>query len=523
MINNLIYGFVCLCFATTCFAQDFEVENYNFKIQLNDKTDLINGEAVLKINFLKPQKIILLDLVNQKEGEKKGMNVHSVSIGKHHFIFKQSADKLRINLTEMQDIGTQVELTIHYHGVPADGLVIDINKFGDRTFFGDNWPNRAHHWLPCIDHPSDKATVSFTVVAPHHYSVIANGVKTEETYIDSFQKMTTWVESTPIPTKVMVIGAARFAIEELGAVNEVPMSSWVYYQNKTDGFNDYRVAMDIFSFFEEKLGNYSYEKLANVQSKTRYGGMENAGNIFYFENSVNGKADQEKLIAHEIAHQWFGNSATEADWRHIWLSEGFATYMTDVYLEEVRGKEAMAANLIEERAKVIRYAQNSKNPIIYDETSDLNKLLNPNSYQKGAWFLHMLRKKVGDDNFWSAVLEYYNTYQNSIATTDDFKRIVEATSKQDLDAFFNQWLYQVNHPKIKVNSSTKRGKTSITVQQKQEENFDFDLNLLLTLENGTTIEKTIPMDKKEVKVKFDMEITKIQLDPKTELLFEELK
>ena len=133
----------------------------------------------------------------------------------------------------------------------------------------------------------------------------------------------------------MVIGVADFAVQLDSTINCVPITSWVFPENRDSGFAQYAVSKKILPFYESYIGPYPFKKLANVQSKTIFGGMENAGNIFYYENSVAMNPMQykhnrsvEELFAHETAHQWFGDEASEIDWPHLWLSEGFATYMT---------------------------------------------------------------------------------------------------------------------------------------------------------------------------------------------------
>src|SRR5207249_666261 len=121
----------------------------------------------------------------------------------------------------------------------------------------------------------------------------------------------------------------------------IPVSAWVYPQDSAKGFYDYALATEILKFYANYIAPYPYKKLANVQSKTIFGGMENASAIFYAENSVNGERTSEDLLAHEIAHQWFGDMASETSFEHLWLSEGFATYFTDLYFEKKYGKEAM--------------------------------------------------------------------------------------------------------------------------------------------------------------------------------------
>ena len=152
--------------------------------------------------------------------------------------------------------------------------------------------------------------------------------------------MTHWKESEPLPTKVMVIGVADFAVDHTGDVGKVPVYDYVFPESKEAGFKSYAVAREILLFYIKMFGPYAYEKLANVQSKTIFGGMENASAIFYFENSVTSKGIEE-LMAHEIAHQWFGDAASEKSFAHLWLSEGFATYMTNVYLENKYGIDTL--------------------------------------------------------------------------------------------------------------------------------------------------------------------------------------
>ncbi len=302
------------------------------------------------------------------------------------------------------------------------------------------------------------------------------------------------------------------------------MSSWVYPQNKEAGFYDYAQARDILKYYINLFGPYPYKKLANVQSKTRFGGMENASNIFYSEKSVTGKHDQESLLAHEIVHQWFGDAATEKDWSHLWLSEGFATYFTNVYLEHKYGKTKLDATLKKQRQKIITFSKRWQKPVVDTQTSNLMKLLNANSYQKGGWFLHMLRRKIGDKLFFKSIQTYYNTYKLKNADTKDFQRIVEKISKTNLDSFFKQWLYKVGQPKLDIKWTYNHKKITFTILQVQElENtFKMPLTVKIIYDDKTSIFKTFNISKKEAVFTFKSKKKpiKIVLDPKTNLLFE---
>lgn len=424
-----------------------DVQHYGFTLQLNDKNDIITGKAEVTLRFLKDVNSFDLDLVKQnKDG--KGMTVSSVTEKKSAINFEQRSDDLNITATGRE--GSRHTYLITYQGVPADGLIISTNKFGHRTFFGDNWPNRAHNWLPCVDNIADKATVDFTVTAPDHYQVVANGLKISETPLPGGLKQTHWKESVPLPTKVMVIGVADFAIDHTGDVNKIPVYTYVFPENKEVGFSSYAIAKEILSYYIGKVGPYAFEKLANVQSKTIFGGMENASCIFYFENSVGDKGIEE-LMAHEIAHQWFGDAASEKSFAHLWLSEGFATFMTNVYLESKYGEDILKQRLTKDRKEVFSFEKQRFTPVVDTAVKDnYMQLLNANSYQKGGWVLHMLRRKLGDDAFWKGIRDYYGKYDGVNANTRDLREVMEAASGQDLKQFFKQWVFTPGHPHFSV-------------------------------------------------------------------------
>ncbi|MEQ9413808.1 MAG: M1 family aminopeptidase, partial [Cyclobacteriaceae bacterium] len=302
----------CFTFTFQVFATDpyprnsnIDIQHYQFMIDLNDSDNTITGTTEVSILFKNSVSTFELDLVGKSQ-DGKGMTVSSVLQNKKPLKFSQQNDRLSITLNTPPQVGEEIAIAIKYSGTPTDGLVISTNKFGDRTFFGDNWPNRAHHWLPTIDHPYDKASCEFIIIAPSHYQAIANGILVEKTNLPNNKTLTHWKETVVLPTKVMVIGVAKFAVTTAGVINNIPVETWVYPQNKEAGFGDFKMATDVLNYFIEHVGPYPYQKLANVQSTTRFGGMENASNIFYFENSVTGKNEREGLIAHEIAHQWFG-------------------------------------------------------------------------------------------------------------------------------------------------------------------------------------------------------------------------
>ncbi len=521
---TLIY--ILLAFQSAITAQNYkqrfneiDIKHYNLAIEVNDSTNNIQAKMTVSLLFKQLVNTFYLDLV-QVDSTGKGMHIASIFQNNDTVQFTHSDNKITIqpNAIKTDSIYT---FEIAYEGVPKDGFIIGENLYGDRTFFADNWPNRAHNWFPCIDHPSDKATVEFKIKVPNHYQAIANGYLFEETNLSENLKLYHYKTAEPLPTKVMAIGIARFAVRHLGETHNIPVSTWVYPQTKEQGFYDFANTKNILDFFIEKFGEYPYQKLANVQSKTQFGGLENAGAIFYAEKMVNGEQNHEGLIAHEIVHQWFGNSASETDWSHLWLSEGFATYFSDLYLQKTQGDEAFQQKLKERREKVLNFYKKKQTPVVDIENTHLMSLLNANSYDKGAWVLHMLRKKLGDETFWKGIKTYYEKFKFSNASTNDFKNVMAEVSSKNLDTFFTQWLQNAGHPVLKTSWLYYQNKLRLLVDQTQENAFNFPLDVEIIYTDGSSEIKTFEISKIAIPYEIETkgEVKDVKFDPNTWLLF----
>ena len=485
-----------------------DVQHYDFTLELSDSNNSIHGQAAITVLFKTDVTGFALDFTRRND-DGKGMTVSAIKEGDKSLRFTQNSNELLFHISAKS--GEQHTYTVTYEGIPADGLIISLNKFGHRGFFGDNWPNRAHNWLPCVDHPSDKATLEWHITAPEHYTVVANGALQEEKGLAGHKKLTHWKESTPLSPKVMMIGVADFAVDHPGDVMGTPVYNYVFQENKEVGFKSYRYALEILPFYIQHIGPFPFEKCGNVQSKTRFGGLENASAICYNENSVNSPG-VESLMAHEIAHQWFGDAATETTWQYLWLSEGFATYMTHCYLENKYGIDTLKNGMIKDREKLIAFEKKRMTPIVdTSEKSDFMKLLNPNSYEKGAWVLHMLRRRIGDAAFWKGIATYYTTYRNKNATSADLEKVMATVSGQNLHDYFRQWLDQPGHPNVKavwVYDSDKK-ELSVSFTQTNEQLFEFPLEYSTdgVVHNVNIKDKTttvrLPLSKKPASIVLD--------------------
>ncbi|MCZ6641977.1 MAG: M1 family aminopeptidase, partial [Gammaproteobacteria bacterium] len=332
-------------------------------------------------------------------------------------------------------------------------------------------------------------------------------------------------QSVPISTYLMVIGAARFAVQHVESVDGIPIQTWVFPQDKAAGFALFGEARKPLEFFAERIGPYPYEKLANVQSTNRYGATEFASSIFYGER-IFGRGNAFGLMVHEIAHQWFGDSITTNDWNHVWLSEGFATYLTHLYFEETVSRERLIEGMKRDRQQVIRNAQRNPDQPLVDYRLPVEQTLTGDAYRKGAWLLHMLRHKIGDETFWSGLRQYYRKYRDKNAVSEDFQKVMEEVSGQELGTFFRQWLYTPAHPKFTGDWHYEEATTQLIVRLNQVQphhRFSVPLELGIWYDGAEEprIEKVQINDKSQTfQFRVPAPPVSVVLDPQTWLLME---
>lgn len=529
--SSLLLLFIAL-FNLVAFADTYprqagvDVLHYVFRLTLNDDNDEIVGDATIDARFTQSGvSQIAFDLATVADG--KGMTVSEVISSGASLQFKHQADRLTITLTSPTKANARQQFTVRYRGVPANGLRMLKNKFGERVFFSENWPNNARQWLPMVDHPYDKATSEFIITAPVKYQVVANGLLQEETDLGDGRRLTHWKQSVPIASWLNAIGVAQFSVHHDGLVKGVPHQTWVYRQEREIGpawfETKSRQAME---FFSEHIGPYSYEKLANVEAAGFGGGTEHASAIFYGEKSIMERPDS-GLIAHEIAHQWFGNAVTEKDWDDVWLSEGFATYFTLLVSEHYEGRDAFVAGLKRSREQVFTLEkQLPGTAVLHDNLADMKKVLNRIIYQKGGWTLHMLRGQIGTETFWTGIRDYYQQYRNGSATTEDFRRVMEEHSGKDLSGFFRQWLARAGSPVVEGGWTYDAAAKKVVVELSQTqpgEAYRLPLELGVTFDGApqTRIEKIeLTQKQQRFEISADKEPSKVVLDPNTWTLME---
>jgi aminopeptidase N len=516
----------------------FHVVDYDLSLTLPDSGNRIEGLARLTIARVRWADTLVLDLT--------GLKVSRVRHAGKPVGFSQDGEHVRVFVGG--DRNDTLRVALEYAGAVTDGLIIRTDSAGRWIAFGDNFPDRARHWIPSIDHPSDKATVTWAVNAPAGVRVVANGALLDEKPVvpgprsgsppasAAPRTLTRWRESRPIPVYLMVIAAAPLVRYDLGptacgfAEGGGCVDQMVYVAPEQRGAlpGEFARAGDIVEFFARLIAPFPYEKLAHVQSSTRFGGMENASNIFYADAPFRRGGTRAGTIAHETAHQWFGDAVTERAWGHLWLSEGFATYFEELWTRHAFGDSAFRRELSDTRAQIVRDNTVASRPVIDTEQTNLMSLLNTNSYQKGGWTLHMLRTLVGDSAFFRGVREYWTSHRHGTALTDDLMAAVERQAGTKLGWFFDQWLRRPGYASLTTGWRYDPAQRRVVIEVTQGDRFApyrLPLTVAVTDADGSVrrVRVDVPAQRASV-IALPLEIgaqpRAVTFDPDVELLAE---
>ena len=465
------------------YDQDLDVVHYGVELVIPPENDRISSRTTIR--YLRERAgphSVTLDFA--------GLAAELVTVDGQVLEFTHQDGLLRFDTPGRPGVFDTLQVEIMARGVPDDGLILRDNVHGAPTAFADNWPNRARSWFPSNDHPSDKAMVTFTVHVPEGTSVVANGDRISGPLLaDSARAggvaglMTwRWDSRVPIPTYLMVVGVGEMEVLEngLAACELAPASrredgcievtSWVFPADTAHARVMFARAPEMVDLYTDLFGPYPFEKLANVQSSTLFGGMENASTIFYPEAAIAGGVNIEGTVAHEIVHQWFGDSVTPADWPHLWLSEGFASYFEPFFWAQTQSDAAFRERIEALKAEYLA-SDVTGLPVIDQNVSNLLQRLNENSYEKGALVLHMLRYVVGERAFFDGVRSYYLAQAGGNVVTEDFQRSMEESYGQSLEWFFQQWLRRPGYPILRVDWGwdDELNQAQVTVVQEQDE------------------------------------------------------
>ncbi len=393
-------------------------------------------------------------------------NMQVLSVGEDAVAFTHSGNVLSVALKSAVQSGEKFRVSVNYRGQPESG---GFGAFTFREHAGApiiaslSEPYYARIWWPCKDTPTDKAdSVQVDLTVPENLIAVSNGTLENVQTADGW-KTFSWKERYPITTYLVSVAVSNYA--EFGETftfsdgTAMPIRHYVYPENLAQAQAQLADTRDMLAFFNWAFGDYPFKKEKYGHAQFAWGGGMEHQTI----TSVGSFGDG--LIAHELAHQWFGDLITMKSWQDIWLNEGFATYSEALYFEHRDGR-AVYQNYMTNMSNGVP----STGSVFVRDTSSVSTIFNSGLvYRKGAWVLHMLRHEIGDSTFFRLLRTYVADprYRFGTVTTDDFKNLAEQISGKELDWFFEQWIYRAGRPELRYAWKSQGTQLTLRMQQTQ--------------------------------------------------------
>ncbi|BBY26240.1 M1 family metallopeptidase [Mycolicibacterium sediminis] len=417
----------------------YRVSRYELDLEYKVNSNRLSGSATITAATLASLKTFSLDLSH-------ALSVSKVSVnGRRPESFRTSHDKLHVTLATALPAGAALKIDVRYAGNPRPlrslwGSVGFEELTNGALVAGQ--PNGAASWFPCDDHPSSKASYRIAISTDNPYRAIANGELTSKR---TRAAMTTWTYEQPEPTSTYLVTLQIGVYDSHRmAKTPVPMTAVLPARLRHHFDHDFAHQPQMMKLFVKLFGQYP---LANgytvvVTDDDLEIPLEAQGISIFGANHCDGKRTAERLIAHELAHQWFGNSVTVRRWRDIWLHEGFACYAEWLWSEGSGGRSA------DHWAKHYhhRLASSPQDLVLADPGA--RDMFDDRVYKRGAITLHVLRRTIGDDAFFDLLRDWTARYRQSTAVTDDFTGLAANYADSSLRPLWQAWLYSTELPDL---------------------------------------------------------------------------
>lgn len=506
-------------------SHDFDVKHYRIALVLDEPTKSFDGETTITFSST-------VDSLGHVSLDAESFTVQSVATQDVPLTFSHNGGSLDITLDRNLEMGEEATLIIRYS---VTNMSVDSAKYGigagydlgfnfkprsptnPQIIFTLNFPEGARHWFPSFDHPSDWATHETVITVKDDYRVVANGALISDTVDSETGRRTThWSQTKPQPTYLYVMVAGNHSVLD-DNYGDLPLSYWVYPGDEADARLSFAPTPRMVGFFEDLYGTeFPWVKYDQIVIPGIGGGAESTSATVISEWTIKSAAELEvetpdALIAHELAHQWWGDMVGYKDWEHMWLSESFATHAEYLYAVYDLSADEAAMALDEQKVAYLQEA-NTKfiRPIVTNKWNQPNQMFDRHTYEKGGVVLNMFRELVGADVFGNILSTFLETHAYSNATTTDFFATVQQVTGEDFDWFFDQWLLRPGHPVLDISHTwDSRQKTlSITVKQMQDRKlgtpvYRLPVKIGITTEAGKTVED-IWLDEEQQFFAFDV-------------------
>ncbi len=508
-------------------TENYELIYHRLKFELDPSSNFLAGEVTTHFEAKESLDEIIFDLVDN-------MTVSSVTQRSNNLSFSQNtSDELIIQLPQQQNIGVLDSLTIVYSGQPTSsgyGSYTRSSHNGNPIIWTLSEPFGAKGWWPCKQDLIDKAdSIDVYITTPKLNSLgneniaVSNGLELSQTTNGS-NKTTHYKHKYPIPAYLVAIAVTNYEIySETVANNGNPFEivNYVYPENLSAAQSSTAITVDIMDLFIDLFEPYPFENEKYGHAQCGFGGGMEHSTVSFMGGFPRG------LIAHELAHQWFGDKITCGSWNDIWLNEGFATYLSGLVIENFDDED----DFINWKSETISSITSLPDGAVYltddESTNESNIFSSRLSYSKGAMVIHMLRKKLGDDLFFQAIKDYLSdpVLSYGYAKSADFISIVENSANVDLTEFFNDWLYNEGYPSYSLvweNLSANQIKINISQTQSHNSVSFFESPIKLKLLGDLGLETEIILDNNSNDQEFieevPFEVVQVLFDPENDII-----
>ncbi|AMV40654.1 M1 family aminopeptidase [Planctomyces sp. SH-PL62] len=396
--------------------------------------------------------------------------------------FEHKGETLAITIEPPRPAGEEFVTTIAYSGATEQGLHFippdAVNPDRPRAAWTQGEAEETRYWLPCYDSPNDPATTEMVVTVARPYSVVSNGALAETTENPDGTRTFHWKMEQPHSSYLITIAASEFNTFR-DHVGDLPVE---YHVLKNVDEETARRFMGktprMIEFFSEATGQpYPYPKYAQVCLPEFNGGMENTSATSMTDDALLDRLeaqerDMDGLVAHELAHQWFGDLMTCKDWSHLWLNEGFASYFDPLFAEHELGDDEFRLQMRAAQQGYLGADRMYRRPIVEPRYENPIQLFDGMSYAKGASVLHALRGTVGDEGWWKGIKRYVAANKFRNVESDDLRKAFEAATGKDLGWFFDQWVYKAGHPELKASWRYEPEDATVRLKVEQVQKLD---------------------------------------------------
>jgi aminopeptidase N len=490
----------------------FRIEHLELDLRFVKATKSISGSASYRLTPVNPG----LGEIRLDASELEISSITLTSESSTPLAWETFRDSIVIRLDRSYDRGEQISLKILYAGRPRKGLffIQPDQSYPDKPtqIWSQGENEDAHWWFPCLDVTHQKMTTVLKATVDREFVAVSNGYLVETLNNDDGTQTFHWRLDQPHPAYLVSVVIGRYEVVR-DVSGGVPLEYYLYPERITEGRRLFAHTPQMIEFFSRKFGvDYPYPKYSQaLVDDFLFGAMENTSATTMTDRCLLDEraaldVNYDDIVAHELAHQWWGDLVTCKDWTQIWLNESFATYSEYLWREETEGADNARWSLFQDYLVYLREDLTShRRPLVCRKYRFSEELMDRHAYEKGACILHMLRGILGDEQFFRSLGHYLRKHAHQAAETHDFKVAIEEATGRNLHWFFDQWIWNAGYPELEIRRHWDSGQLQLTIRQLQALNgdgqvFRLPVEIEATLADGSRLTWQVEITRAEQEI-----------------------